>query len=251
MATVSRGVVRQISSVCTDGIVKSVSLAHGATRKRAFSATEWKTIRRWADRAERDLRWGNDAAARLRFVLDFTLATGLRVDELAQLTLREFFSEKRSQRWVTLKGKGGKSAPVTIPPLAWIALKTELKRRGITSSMQHWPQHERVVASIGDLDATPYPENKGLTAGRIWAILKRFFEQVAERVETKQPQFAEKLRAASPHWLRHTHATMALEGGAELITVHDNLRHASVSTTSNYLHVDETKRARQIGKVFQ
>jgi site-specific recombinase XerD len=220
-------------------------------RKRAFSAAEWKIIRRWADRAERDLGWGKDAAARLRFVLDFTLATGLRVDEIAQLTLREFFSEKRTQHWVTVKGKGGKRAPVAIPPLAWNALKAELKRRGIAASMQHWPQHEYVVTSVNDLDATPTIENKGLTAGRIWAILKRFFEQVAERVETKQPQLAEKLRAASPHWLRHTHATMALEGGAELIAVRDNLRHASVSTTSNYLHVDELKRARQIGKVFQ
>jgi integrase len=220
-------------------------------RKRAFSVAEWKTIRRWVDRAERNLAWRTDAAARLRFILDFTLATGLRVDELAQLTLREFFSEKRTQHWVTVKGKGGKRAPVAIPPLAWNALKAELKRRGIAASMQHWPQHEYVVASVNDLDATPTVENKGLTAGRIWAILKRFFEQVAERVETKQPQLAEKLRAASPHWLRHTHATMALKGGAELVTVRDNLRHASVSTTSNYLHADETQRSRQMGKVFR
>ncbi|NBF18134.1 tyrosine-type recombinase/integrase, partial [Pseudomonas sp. Fl4BN2] len=61
---------------------------------------------------------------------------------------------------------------------------------------------------------------------------------------------AGKLRKASPHWMRHTHATHALARGAELTTVRDNLRHASVSTTSIYLHSDEIKRARQLGEAF-
>src|SRR5438445_7602600 len=34
--------------------------------------------------------------------------------------------------------------------------------------------------------------------------------------------------------------------GAELTTVRDNLRHASVATTSIYLQSDEVKRARQM-----
>jgi site-specific recombinase XerD len=69
-------------------------------------------------------------------------------------------------------------------------------------------------------------------------------------VETEAPATAQKLRRATPHWLRHTHASHALEGGAELTTVRDNLRHASVSTTSTYLHGDEVKRARQLEGVF-
>jgi site-specific recombinase XerD len=50
--------------------------------------------------------------------------------------------------------------------------------------------------------------------------------------------------------MRHTHATHALGNGAELTTVRDNLRHASVSTTSIYLHGDDVKRARQIAGAF-
>ena len=60
----------------------------------------------------------------------------------------------------------------------------------------------------------------------------------------------DKLRKASPHWLRHTHATHALRSGAELTTVRDNLRHASISTTSIYLHADDLKRARQLSAAF-
>ena len=61
---------------------------------------------------------------------------------------------------------------------------------------------------------------------------------------------ADKLRRASPHWMRHTHATHALARGATLTTVRDNLRHASLSTTSIYLHADDAERARQLGAAF-
>ena len=41
---------------------------------------------------------------------------------------------------------------------------------------------------------------------------------------------------ASCHWLRHSHATHSLEGGAGLANVMSQLGHASVATTSIYLH---------------
>jgi len=50
--------------------------------------------------------------------------------------------------------------------------------------------------------------------------------------------------------MRHTHATHALDRGVDLTTVRDNLRHASVSTTSGYLHTDKEKRARQLAGAF-
>ncbi|KVZ10407.1 integrase [Burkholderia ubonensis] len=50
--------------------------------------------------------------------------------------------------------------------------------------------------------------------------------------------------------MRHTHASHALARGAELIMVRDNLRHASISTTSTYLHSDDVQRARQFDQAF-
>jgi site-specific recombinase XerD len=41
-----------------------------------------------------------------------------------------------------------------------------------------------------------------------------------------------------------------LANGVELTAVRDNLRHASVSTTSVYLHSDDVKRAKQLGMAF-
>jgi integrase len=69
---------------------------------------------------------------------------------------------------------------------------------------------------------------------RLWGVPGRFFRLAAESIEADHPPLADKLHRASPHWMRHTHATHALGRGAELTTVRDNLRHASVSTTSIY-----------------
>ncbi|WP_143343584.1 site-specific integrase, partial [Delftia sp. K82] len=100
---------------------------------------------------------------------------------------------------------------------------------------------------IGSLDQE---STAGITATRLWSVMRRFFTKVAEVIEKDSPATAEKLRRASPHWMRHTHATHALARGAELTTVRDNLRHASISTTSIYLHGDEVKRAREMGEAF-
>ena len=44
-------------------------------------------------------------------------------------------------------------------------------------------------------------------------------------------------RGASPHWLRHAHASHALERGASIALVGATLGHASLSTTGRYLHI--------------
>ena len=75
-------------------------------------------------------------------------------------------------------------------------------------------------------------------------------QTAAGEVEQESPTLAEKLRQATPHWMRHTHATHALARGAELTSVRDNLRHASIATTSIYPNGDDVKRAKQMGSAF-
>ncbi|OXJ06538.1 hypothetical protein CFB39_39060 [Burkholderia sp. AU6039] len=80
--------------------------------------------------------------------------------------------------------------------------------------------------------------------------MRRFFLTVAEEIQDEHPVLAEKLRRASPHWMRHSHASHALARGAELTAVRDNLRHASIATTSMYLRSDDLKRSHQFAEAF-
>ena len=49
----------------------------------------------------------------------------------------------------------------------------------------------------------------------------------------------------SAHWLRHSNATHALKNGASLPVVQASLGHASLVTTSRYLHIDPNEGTSQ------
>lgn len=210
----------------------------------AFSTGEWALVRTIADGLEWSYGWSVPAAQRLRFLLDFGYATGLRASELTGATLGHVETDMRGAHWLRVTGKGKKLARVALPPLAWEALARYLAERGLPVPAAHWNPDTPVIGSL-ETDSAAAISNV-----RLWGVLRRFFLLAAEAIEADHAPLSKKLRCASPHWMRHTHATHALGHGAELTTVRDNLRHASVSTTSIYLHSDEVKRAQQIAQVF-
>jgi site-specific recombinase XerD len=130
-----------------------------------------------------------------------------------------------------------------LPGLARGVLDRHLAQRGLPETRAKW---NPATPLLGSLDG-----DVGITSKRLWAIVMRFFATAADVLADTNPTLAEKLRRATRHWMRHTHATHALQRGAELTTVRDNLRHASLSTTSMYLHSDDLRRAKQIGGAFE
>ncbi|MEX3843068.1 phage integrase family protein [Paraburkholderia sp. BR10882] len=224
--------------------VRGASGAQALDTSHAFSEGEWALVRTIADGLEWSYGWSAPAAQRLRFLLDFGYATGLRASELVGATLGHVETDARGDHWLRVTGKGNKLARVALPPLAWEALAHYLAERDLPVVSVRWNPATPVIGSLeADSDAA-------ISSVRLWGVLRRFFLLAAKAIEADHAPLAEKLRRASPHWMRHTHATHALGRGAELTTVRDNLRHASVSTTSIYLHSDEVKRARQIADAF-
>lgn len=208
---------------------------------RSFSDAEWALLRTVAEGLEWSYGWQPAAAQRLRFMLDFAYATGLRANELVQATLGTVEVD-RDERWLHVVGKGARTGRVALPPLASTALDRYLVQRGLPTTPAKWNPDTPLVGDIAG--------EAGIRRARLWVVMKRFFATVAEVVCADSPAFAEKLRRASPHWTRHTHASHALQRGAELTSVRDNLRHSSLATTSIYLHSDDVQRARQMAKAF-
>lgn len=211
---------------------------------RSFTEGEWKLIRTVADGLEWSYDWSEPAAQRLRFLLDFSYSTGLRASELVGSTLGWIRKDDRDGHWLEFEGKGARQGRVVLPSMARAAIDSYLVQRGLPVTRHRWDPNTPLIGRFDE------EGQRALSASRLWAIVHRFFETTASVIAESSPALAEKLRRASPHWMRHTHATHSLERGAELRTVRDNLRHASISTTSIYVHVDDAQRARQIEGAF-
>lgn len=211
---------------------------------RGFTEGEWGLVRTIANGLEWSYGWGTPAAQRLRCLLNFSYATGLRASELVDARLGDIRTGENGAHWLNLVGKGGKAGKVALPRLARTALEQYLVQRRLPVTPQRWDPKTPLLASVDEEGAT------GITRSRLWYVTRRFFRLAADVIATDHPVLAEKLRRANPHWTRHTHATHALARGTELTAVRDNLRHASIATTSISLKSDEIKRYRQMDEAF-
>lgn len=143
-------------------------------------------------------------------ILRLFYASGIRVSELAGLkwcdTMERFVDGAASGGQVTVFGKGGKTRSILLRPKTWQLL--EALRGGAGAA-------EPVFRSQkgGHLDVSQ---------------LRRIVYAASRRAGLEQK--------ASPHWMRHAHASHALDRGAPIHLVQATLGHASVSTTGRYLH---------------
>jgi integrase len=76
-------------------------------------------------------------------------------------------------------------------------------------------------------------------------LLKEIFAMAAERLRSPGPDWeirATVLASASAHWLRHTAGSHMTDQQVDLRFVRDNFGHASIATTSAYLHTEDDAR---------
>ncbi|GIP50003.1 tyrosine-type recombinase/integrase [Paenibacillus sp. DXFW5] len=141
---------------------------------------------------------------------------GLRVSELCGIKWKDFNADLlETSVWLTVShAKRGKTREVKIPHDLW----------------RMYQEHARKLAG------SPEPDPELV----LFAITPRQIERIIKQAGTtsgiqKQP---------TPHWLRHTNATLALLQGASLQQVQETLGHAHINTTQRYLHtVEQMKKA--------
>ncbi len=153
------------------------------------------------------------AQVRDALILELLYGCGLRVSELAGLSLKQI---DHGQRILKVRGKGNKERLVPIGEKAWRALEKYLKERPVT-------KNEPGSALFLNV------QGARLSVRSIQKIVE--FYQIRGGMGRK----------VSAHGLRHSYATHLLGNGADLRSIQELLGHASLSTTQKYTHISLEK----------
>lgn len=152
-------------------------------------------------------------AGPMPYALVLLLATtGLRISEAAGAEWRDLYKDPSGRLGLrVVHGKGGKERVCKMRDDAFQALAT--------------------VHGSSELDASdrtpllPSPRGGSYSTVALWQMVKN---------ATRDAQLT---KPASPHWLRHTAATLSAHGGASAFEIQAGLGHSRLDTAARYVHM--------------
>jgi integrase/recombinase XerD len=151
-----------------------------------------------------------EVGLRDRAILELMYASGLRVSEAVNLTVKDIDLDSGI---LTTTGKGSKTrrVPVGSSAVEWLKSYLALRRR-------------KEDIEVQNLFLTPLgrPLNR--------QIIYTFIREYAEKCG---------LEGVSPHTLRHSFATHLIQNQADIRSVQQMLGHADISTTQIYTHITD------------
>ena len=145
-------------------------------------------------------------------ILEVLYSTGCRVGELVILKKSDIDWQEKT---VHLFGKGQKHRVSFLNAKAEVALKEYLKSRN--------DDNEYLFVS----DRKPYNQ---MHVSGIQKIVRQMAERAGDKVN----------KNVTPHVMRHTFCTTAIEHGASLTSVQKMAGHSNLNTTNQYIHVSTT-----------
>lgn len=172
------------------------------------------------DRLEEAIDLSKWEGHRNRAIIEVLFSCGLRVSELVNLKLSDLFLDEQFMR---ITGKGAKERLVPISPRA-------------VKELSFWfDDRSHMDIKRGEEDYV-FLNRRGahLTRTMILIMVKRLAEDAGIQ------------KTISPHTLRHSFATVLLEGGADLRAIQAMLGHERIGTTEIYTHIDTTTLRREI-----
>ena len=153
------------------------------------------------------------AGLRDKAILEVLFSTGLRVSELAALSVPDISFERGE---ISVLGKGKKIRPVFLSESALSAIDQYLQNRGD-------------IQTEKNEDEPLYLSNRG----------ERLTVRSIERIVAKYASRSGLTKKVTPHTLRHSFATDLLMNGADIRSVQSMLGHSSITTTQIYTHVTD------------
>lgn len=163
-------------------------------------------------------------------ILVLLYRAGLRCAELCSLTWRNL-QERDEAGQITVYGKGNKTRAVLLSQETWYEVME------LMTIPEKFPGYDDYVFQSRQVHSRTDKNNRRMDESTVFRIVQR----AAERSGISGN--------VSPHWMRHAHATHALENGAPITLVKETLGHKSIETTAKYTHVRPNASSGQYLKV--
>jgi site-specific recombinase XerD len=204
----------------------------------------WQEVKLYIDTMPRQSDRERAHYFRARWLFTLLYLGGLRIAEVSANTMGRFFGRRdahgQERWWLEVLGKGDKERLVPATDEMMVELGRYRREHGLPllpSPTDDTP----LLLPIGK-------SRKPLTRAALHTIVKGIFAGTADRLRLRGDDYAlraAQLERASAHWLRHSAGSHMADGNLDLRLVRDNLGHASLTTTSLYLHSDDDKRHRE------
>lgn len=234
-----------------DGVKPMDSSTPTLRADHSLTTAQWDTVIETLERTEVK----DEAYMRLRFALELGYQAGIRLDEMVQAKIAKHMPEKGDPNpglkpgedgngWdLTVVGKGNKARTLPLSDELMETLSTYMDARGLGRDPHQWGEGVPLLATLPyGLQYRNKDERKAMSQSALYRMFKNHFAAASR--STERARDAGHLKQASTHWLRHTHATHALKAGADLVDVQNSLGHASLSTTSVYVHTTRERQKR-------
>lgn len=212
---------------------------------RSFTIHQWGLIINFLNNMKKDSHY-----FRIRFLLKFGYATGMRVSEIVAAKigdLVQFNSTKTGRKAYLIKvlGKGNVEREIVLSKDTIQELNEYLASRQIHDIDQCEP-HIPLVGSIGPTKENKYYKtrrdpNKSLSINRAHEILKAFFDSVAASIFNQSKSDALNIAKASAHWLRHTCGSHMGANKIDVQVIQLLFGHSSIQTTSVYVKTERER----------
>lgn len=208
---------------------------------RYLSISLWDEVKDFVEQLPQETELQKAYYARCRWLTTLFYLQGMRISEVASGKMGDFSRRLGAngvdQWWLEVLGKGHKERIVP----ASLELIVELARYRTANNLPSLPSRAEETPLVMPFRG----KNRSMSRSAIHEAIKSVFGNAATWLRSRGLEFtdrADELDRASAHWLGHTSGSHQADGGSDLRTVRDNLGHASLTTTSLYLHEEEDKR---------
>ena len=200
----------------------------GLERTKYLSREEVKRLQKAVeDKSLADLARGRETWVKNWTIINFTLHTGLRVQEVSDLNIRDLELNPKMPI-VHVNGKGGKSGIVHLDD----QIRKHLKR------YLEWRERSRGEKLDGNDPVFFSKQGKKISARALQHIFKRALEVAG------LPSYY------SFHSMRHSYGTYLYEKNRDLRLVQKQLRHSKIGTTQIYADITPESMVKGVNGVW-